>query len=78
MLEMYGKRGEEHWEGGPEDRNEENRENDEEVCKSGDRQRNVWEKMKKDGGEKHLGENGDMRHAKRGTKKREVAEKGKI
>ena len=48
------------------------------MCKSGDRQRNVWEKMKKDGGEKHLGENGDMRHAKRETKKREVAEKGKI
>ena len=30
-----------------------------------------WEK-------KHLGENGDMRHGKRETKKREVAEKGKI
>lgn len=30
-----------------------------------------WEK-------KHLGENGDMRHGKRETKKKEVAEKGKI
>ena len=30
-----------------------------------------WEK-------KHLGENADIRHGKRETKKREVAEKGKI
>lgn len=35
------------------------------------------EKMKKDGGEKHLGENGDMRHAKRGTKKK-WQKRGKI
>lgn len=46
------------------------------MCKSGDRQRNVWEKMKKDGGEKHLGENGDMRHAKRETKKERSGRKG--
>jgi len=34
--------------------------------------------MKKDGKKKYLGENGDMRHGKRETKEREVAEKGKI
>lgn len=39
------------------------------------RQRNGWEKMKKDGKKKYLGENGDMRHGKRETKEREVAEK---
>ena len=34
--------------------------------------------MIKDGGKIHVGENGDTRHGKGETKKREVAEKGKV
>ena len=74
---MYGKREQEQWEGGPENRNEENRETDEEVCQSGI-DRGMGGKDEKGWEKKHLGENGDMRHGKRETKKKEVAEKGKI
>lgn len=49
MLEMYGKRGRSRGRRDQKTGMRKHREIDEEVCKSGDRQRNVWEKMKKDG-----------------------------